>query len=110
MSDLKFKKLKKILRFSLSDCLRVDCSYGWIGLLLFFLILNFSVAMFNIFLYHQIDKGEIFVVEGNPESNLNFSQINKEDLDVIVYDFNLKANSFQDLKERKNLGIVDPSL
>jgi len=110
MFNLEFKKIKKIFSFKTSDRLCFDCSCGWISLLLFFVILNVSLVVFSIFLHIKISKGEAFVVEGGGGEELNFSQINKSDLDKIIYDFSLKKDYFDNLKQKKSINVVDPSL
>ena len=109
MFNFKFKKSKKIFRFNLSDRICIDCFSGWVTLLLFFLVLNLTLIIFSASLYYRIDKGVAFAVNGGVGGDRDFSQINKEDLDAIIYDFSLKASALKDLKQGKGLNIVDPS-
>lgn len=103
--------IKKIFGINFKDIFNVSYSDGWIGLIIFFLLLNISLATFNLFLYIRIDNNQAFVISNEEKEEItHISQINKNKLNKTIDIFNKKSEDFESLKKVRVDDIVDPSI
>lgn len=81
----------------------------WEGILVFFMTLIFFVFLFNIYLYLQIDKNNIFTIDNITKTKKESVGVNKIYLSEIIQEFDNKSEELERLKENKPYN-VDPSL
>lgn len=79
----------------------------WKIILFIFSITNIILAVFSAYLFLQINKGEIFLVE--PTQAIIVDTIDREALKEVLLLFEEKSRNFEDLKRNKPT-LVDPSL
>lgn len=112
MEDFNIKKiLKKLTKLVGGRGVHVGRSIthpsrDWKIILVAFTILNIIMAVFSTFLFLQINKGEIFVVDVPIPSSTN--SLNREELQNILSFFEEKKRAFVSLKINKPT-LVDPS-
>lgn len=79
----------------------------WKIILFIFSITNITIAIFSAYLFLQINKGEIFLVE--PPQTTFVDTIDREKLTKTLMLFEEKINNFEVLKRNKPT-LVDPAL
>ena len=79
----------------------------WKLILLIFVVLNGGIIFFSVYLFLQINKGEIFLVES--ESSATVSAIDQQLLNETLLFFSEKAGRYEDIKDQKP-NLPDPSL
>ncbi len=84
----------------------INPNRDWKLLLLFFAILNGIVVLLSVYLFFQINKGEIFLVESQSSASVNI--INETLLNETLLMFNEKAGAFEDVQTMKPT-LPDPS-
>lgn len=82
-----------------------DARRDWQAVFITFLVLNLAALAFNLFVYTQIDQGEIFLVDKREPVTLR--TLNRFDLEKTVAFFEEKQRRFDALKNRP-FSIPDP--
>ena len=79
----------------------------WKIILLVFILLNAAIVIFSTYLFLQINKGEIFLVE--PTQSSIIDTVDRDLLSETIFLFEEKSRQFEKLKKNKPT-LVDPSL
>lgn len=85
----------------------LDVSKIWRKILLIFIVANAIIIGFNVYLFLQINSGEIFIVENN--ETISVKTIDRALLRNTIDLFEIKEIEFDNLKNNKPK-IIDPSL
>lgn len=105
IKDFFRSRMKKIHKNGNKD--NLDANRVWKIIIIIFIVINLCVIVLSLYLFFQINKGEIFNIA--QDSRVSADTINRDLLHETISSFEKMSGEFEELKT-KRFNIIDPSI
>lgn len=105
IKDFFRSRMKKIHKNGNRD--NLDANRVWKITIIIFITINLCVIVLSLYLFFQINKGEIFNIA--QDSQISVDTISRDLLRDTISSFEKMSSEFEELKT-KRLNVIDPSI